>query len=116
MLGAMSRRVRATVLLLVLVGACGNDGAPAGGPAGLRGDLDKICNAVVMSGAAEMEPSDRMYTMAQWLSANVTSPAGVKFLQDFARLGDDRVARLALLQNTATQVGLKTCPLTDDWR
>ena len=113
----MARVVRRSWLALLVAGAlagCGSSGSPP--PNALRDDLDRLCNAVVLSGAAQMEPADRAYTMANWLGQNITSDPGRKFMQDWARLGEDKPARVKMLEGAATSVGIKSCPLLDDWR
>ncbi|HVK74442.1 MAG TPA: hypothetical protein VM734_14020 [Kofleriaceae bacterium] len=110
----MVRSTLAALALTSLVAACGSGGGTT--PGGLRADMDKICNAVSLSGASELEASDRAYVMAQWLGNNITSADGRTFLQDFARLGEDKEARRKLLEGTAAKVGLKGCPLVDEWK
>lgn len=112
MLRAMFRAVVIVALGAALAACSGKTASPSG----LRADLDKICNAVELSGAAALEPADRAYTMAGWLGTHITSAEGRKFLQDFARLGDDKAARRKLLEGTAAKVGLAGCPLAAEWR
>jgi hypothetical protein len=115
MLRAMYRR--ACAVLLVVLGACqSGSGKPPPVAAGLRADLEQICNAIERSGAGKLEAADRAYMMASWLGANVRSDEGHRFLQDFARLGTDKAARRKLLEDTAARVGLARCPLVDEWR
>lgn len=101
--------------------ACKDGGARArpadAGPADpLRDDLDRICNAVALSGADQDPSAQGTYILAQWLDANITSAPGRAFLVDFARLGSDKAARIKMLEDSAVRVGLPDCPLIAFWQ
>jgi hypothetical protein len=106
------------LLSLLLLTACqsGTDKPAGGGNAALRRDLDKICNAKKLSGAAEDASGQGTMMMAQWLNANITSEEGHAFLVEFAKLGQDKDARRKKLEDAAKANGIATCPLIDDWR
>jgi len=96
--------------------ACGSKGSAARPDDPLRADLDRICHAMTLSGADQEQAANATYVMATWLDANVTTDAGRAFLVEFAQLGQDRAARLAMLEQAMKRTGLKACPLTEQWR
>jgi len=117
MVAGMKSRLALTLAFSVAA-ACQSGGSkPAGGgSAGMRADLEKICNAKKLSGADQDSTGQGTYMMAQWLNTNVTSDEGHAFLVEFAKLGQDKDARRKKLQLAATQHGLADCPLINDWR
>lgn len=105
----------APVLLVIVLGCQSGTAAPKiGTGTPLAKDLVAICNAVERSGAANLEPADQAYTIAQWLPQNV-SDDGRKWLIAFARLGDDRAARHRVLERDARAAGVLDCPLLAKW-
>jgi cell division inhibitor SulA len=111
----MLPRMRLAVLVLACLGCQAGAPAPkisAGTP--LAKDLAAICNAVERSGAAALEPADQAYTIAQWLPDNV-SEDGRQWLVRWAKLGDDRAARLRMLEADARAAGVLDCPLLALW-
>ena len=114
--GMMSRLALATFVLAAACSSRESGGAKAAPPDPLRDDLERICNAVTLSGADQDSSAQGTYIMAQWLDANITSAPGRAFLVDFARLGNDKAARIAKLEENAARVGLPDCPLVAYWR
>lgn len=119
--GMLSRLCSGLAAALVVVAALGlaacqsgTSRTSAGSP--FRADLEKICNALSLSGADRDQTSQRTYIMAQWLNSNITSAEGHAFLIDFARLGEDKAARVKKLEDTARQLGLPSCPLAAQWK
>lgn len=115
----MTRLVLATLALAAACSSRDSDGAKAQPPPAaepLRDDLDRICNAVTLSGADQDSSANGTYIMAQWLDANITSAPGRAFLVEFARLGEDKAARIQKLEENAARVGLPDCPLIAYWR
>jgi hypothetical protein len=107
-------RLSAAVLVLAF-GCQSGSAAPkiaAGTP--LAVDLATICHAVERSGAAKLEPVDQMYTMAQWLPANV-STEGQAWMVTWAKLGDDKAARRRMLERDSRAAGVLDCPLLVMW-
>jgi hypothetical protein len=111
-------RLLAAVLATAALAACESKGSPAARPAEhpLRADLDRICQAMTLSGADQEQAANATYVMATWLDANIASEAGRAFLVEFAQLGQDRAARVAKLDGAARRVGLPACPLIEQWR
>lgn len=103
--------MRSLLAVLALAAGCSGGG---GGKSPLAADLDQICNAIERSGATDLEPADRAYTIAMWLPANV-SQAGRDWLVEWAQLGEDKPARRAMLERAAKQAGVKDCPLLAMW-
>lgn len=105
----------------LLAAACESRGGRAARPADaaedpLRADLDRICHAMTLSGADQEQAANATYVMATWLDANIASEAGRGFLVEFAQLGQDRAARVAMLEDAARRTGLPGCPLIEQWR
>lgn len=103
------------VAALALAAACDSKSAPRA-PDPLRADLDLICHARTLSGSDQEQAANATYVMATWLDNNVTSDAGRAFLVDFARLGQDKAARVAMLEQAMKRTGLAECPLIEQWR
>ena len=82
----------------------------------LAKELDRICHAVELSGAAGDETTNRTYLIAKWLTDNIRSDEGVAWLQTFAKLGGDKAARRTMLAEAARANGVKDCPLIDFWK
>ncbi len=82
----------------------------------LAGELDKICHAVELSGAAGDETTNRTYLIATWLDQNIRTDEGIAFLRAFAGLGDDKQARRTMLEDAARTHGVRDCPLIDFWK
>lgn len=115
--GMMSRSPALGLAAVLALGGCQSGTTRTGGGGDpLRPDLEKICNAMTLSGADQQPPSQRSYVMAQWLNASITSTPGHDFLIEFAQLGEDRAARVKKLEEASARVGLARCPLVDEWR
>lgn len=111
--------MKSRLALILALAACQSGGsAPSagGGNAPLRRDLEKICDAKKLSGAAEDSSGQGTYMMAQWLNSNVTSEEGRAFLVAFAKLGQDKAARRKHLEDAVAKHRLAGCALIDDWR
>ena len=109
--------VLATVVAaLVSAGPLAGCESDAGRSQVLAKELDKICHAVELSGAAGDETTNRTYLIAKWLDDNVRTEEGVAFLRTFAKLGPDKVARRKMLEEAARANGIRDCPLIDFWK
>jgi hypothetical protein len=105
--------------LVVIAAACQTGGAPPPPPTKAdltRAEAENICNAVDKSGASGEEESNKAYLMAQWLAKEVVSDSGHAWLISFAKLGDDKPARVRALVTMARAAGLPSCPLTAMWQ
>ena len=113
-----SRLALTGALAALLLAACqsGSSAPSNGGSAAMRRDLEKSCNAKQLSGADQDATGQGTYMMAQWLNANVTSDEGHAFLVEFAKLGQDKDARRAKLEDAAKKNGIADCPLVAEWR
>ena len=100
-------------LALGLVAACESE--PRRSPV-LARELDKICHAVELSGAAGLEDANRMAMVAMWLDQNIKSDEGLAFLRTFAKLGNDKDARRQMIVEAARTNGIADCPLIEFWR
>ena len=112
----MSRPRTGLVLALVtlaLATGCGSEPRRAGV---LGRELDKICHAVDLSGAAHEEDANRMAMVAMWLDQNIKSQEGLDFLRTFSRLGEDKAARYQALDEAARANGVTDCPLLAFWK
>ncbi len=107
-----------TVLLTALVAAGPLAGCESESRHGqvLAAELDRICHAVELSGAAGDETTNRTYLIAKWLTDNIRSEEGVAWLQTFAKLGGDKDARRKMLAEAARANGVRDCPLIDFWK
>jgi hypothetical protein len=77
-------------------------------------DVDRICNAVVQSGADAQPAGARQMLVAQWLGSNIESQDGRDFLAGLAR--HQGAAKADALEAKAKDVGLGGCPLAAQWR
>jgi hypothetical protein len=84
-----------------------------GGSDPLAQDLARLCDCERLSGAAEQPPEQRMYTIAQWLGAELKTDEARQFLAQFQRTAPGE--RAALLRVEASHHGLSSCPLADTW-
>ncbi len=105
----------AFALTLALVACAGCESTPRKNRV-LAGELDKICHAVELSGAAGDETTNRTYLIATWLDQNIRTDEGIAFLRAFAGLGDDKQARRTMLEDAARTHGVRDCPLIDFWK
>lgn len=80
----------------------------------LARDLDRICNVIERSGAAQLPEGERVLATTQWLPANIESEAGREFLASIANLDGD--AKAAALDEGARKAGLASCPTAELWR
>lgn len=109
----------ASVLVWNLVCACNRSEGPPpppppAAPSGYAGDIAKICDVVVRSGAAQLAGPDRMYATATWLAANLETAEARAFLARIQPL--EGAAKADALDGEARRVGLATCTLAGDWR
>jgi hypothetical protein len=88
---------------------------PVQGAAGddYAGDIERICNAEQLSGAAEMDEGARSMHVAQWLGSNIKTEDGRQFLASLARAKAADKAKL--LRSESSKVGLKGCALAKSW-
>jgi len=115
--GMMSRLAPAAAAFVALgLAACQSGTTRGSGGNPFRADVERICNALSLSGADKDQTSQKTYIMAQWLNTNITSEQGHAFLIEFARLGDDKAARVEKLESTARQLGIASCPLAAQWK
>jgi hypothetical protein len=111
---AACRAVLGAVLSLAVVGCQRGDSSRDWKASPLGRDVDRICNAVVQSGAIEQPAGARQLLVAQWLGSNIESQDGRSFLGGLARL--DGAAKADALEAKARDVGLAGCPLAAEWR
>ena len=76
-------------------------------------DVERICNAEQLSGAAKEDPNARSTMVAMWLGNNLVTPQARELMARQARLGPAEKA--ALLRAEAREVGLSGCPTADTW-
>ena len=101
------------LVTLALAAGCGSEPRRTGV---LGRELDKICHAVDLAGAASEEDANRMAMVAMWLDQNIKSEEGLAFLRTFSRLGEDKAARYRMLDEAARANGVTDCPLLAFWR
>jgi hypothetical protein len=128
--GAEKQRLAIAVFLVGLAG-CGNKSdekkpepgsaappAPTapGAPVSpeYAADIEKLCDVVKRSGAEKHEPNDRMYLIATWLGANLTTAEARKFLATIQPLRGN--AKADALEAEGKRVGLAGCALAAEWR
>lgn len=112
-LTSIATAVAAAGLLAGPLAGCESD---SGHSSVMAKELDRICHAVELSGAAGDETTNRTYLIATWLTANIRSDEGVAWLQTFAKLGGDKAARRTMLAEAARANGVRDCPLIDFWK
>jgi hypothetical protein len=88
--------------------------APAPSDPVYKRDIEKVCDVVALSGAAGMADNDRMFTIANWLSANLESPQTRTYLARIQPLTGN--AKAEALEAEARRVGLPGCALAAEWR
>lgn len=98
-------------------------GAPSAAPALAPGgpidpayarDVDRLCDVIAKSGAAELPVNDRTFRTATWLAKNFETSQARALL---VRIGPlDGAAKADALDAEAKRVGLARCPLANDWR
>lgn len=111
---AAHRIVLGALLSLAVVGCQRGDSSRDWKASPLGRDVDRICNAVVQSGAAEQPEGSRQLLVAQWLGSSIESQDGRSFLAGLARV--EGAAKADALEAKAKEVGLSSCPLAAEWR
>lgn len=109
----MKKQWLSRVVLVGLV-ACGGTPEPSATPPAYTADIEKLCDVVKRSGAQDHEPNDRVYLIATWLGANLTTAEARKFLADIQPLKGN--AKADALDAEARRVGLPSCALSAEWR
>jgi hypothetical protein len=95
-------------------GASGAAPGPAAPLDDYAADVDRLCNAIHLSGADQQPAGAHQMMVAQWLPANMKTQKIHDFLAHFQDLrASDR--RQALLDEAAS-VGLSGCALADEWK
>ena len=97
-------------------------GEPTPGPAAAAapaskdyaGDIAKLCEVVLLSGAEDESPDDRRLPIANWLAANLTTAESRQFLARIQPLVGEHKADA--LDAEARRVGLTGCSLATEWR
>lgn len=79
-------------------------------------EAEDLCNAVERSGALADVEENRNYLIADWLGRQIVSETGRTWMADFARLGQDRAARRAALDQLVRTHRLPGCPLVAMWQ
>lgn len=77
------------------------------------GDIQKICNAMRLSGA-DKDPGGAQVVVANWLAGNIETSEAHTFLVDLAPLNGG--AKADRLEGEAKKVGLPGCALATLWR
>lgn len=103
----MHTSLRVVVLALLLVPVAALTGCSA------KGDLEKICNAEQLSGAANVaDPSAKATKIAKWLQDNVRSTEGKNVFQALAMVSP--ADKSNVLREAAREVGYTgPCPMAD---
>lgn len=81
-----------------------------------RAEAEDLCFAFDRSGAAADVDANRNYLIADWLGKQIVSETGRAWMADFARLGQDKVARRTALERLAKTHALPDCPLAAMWQ
>lgn len=111
------------LLLLACIGCQSGQSSESGGaPAPTSrattneyaGDIERLCNAMTLSGADKLPQGERMMPLAQWVAANLKTPEGKAFMLKTNQLPKGEHADV--LEAEAARVGLAGCPLADFWR
>ena len=79
-----------------------------------RADITSLCDAVKLSGAADVKDDSRITVIAMWLGPNIHTREGKDFLVSIQPLKGE--AKAKRLDDEAKRVGLLTCPLSAEWR
>ena len=103
----------AALAAVALLAACASESRRA--PA-TSTDLDKICHAVELAGAADLPEGDRMVQVAMWIDQNIRSDEGLAFLRSWAKLGNDVALRRKALEDATRAAGIRDCPLLAYWK
>ena len=112
---ALRRALGALVLVGLLACQSRESAAPVDWKATPFGrDMDRICNALEQSGASKEPKGAHQLMVAQWISANLESAEGRKFLGGVARL--DGAAKGKALEEQAAKLGVAPCPIADAWK
>jgi hypothetical protein len=111
---ALRAALLGAVLTLSLAGCQRGDSSRDWKATPIGRDVDRICNALVQSGAAEQPAGSRQMLVAQWLGSNIESQDGRDFLAGLAR--HQGAAKADALEAKAKDVGLAGCPLAAQWR
>ncbi|MBX3155868.1 MAG: hypothetical protein KF773_07705 [Deltaproteobacteria bacterium] len=77
-------------------------------------DIQRLCNAVALSGAADEVTTDRMFIVAQWLGPNLRTRESREFLVHIQPLTGEPKAQALVAE--ARRVGLADCALAAEWR
>ncbi len=77
-------------------------------------DVERICQAEELSGAAAEEPGARPMLVAQWLGENIETQRGRDLLAEAARA--DGVAKAEVFERAARSVGRDRCATAESWR
>lgn len=88
--------------------------AAPSGATGYAGDIDKLCNVVVLAKADQVPSGERALPIANWLAANLTTPESRQFLVKIQPLVG--TAKADALDAEARRVGLTGCALAAEWR
>ena len=109
--------VLAPIVLAVVVGACQQKReAPPAEPVPQKAyaaDVARICDVMMLSGAAEAPEGQQMFTVADWLGRNLETDAGHDFLVTFQQTPD--TGKAALLNAESSKLGLGSCALATSW-
>jgi hypothetical protein len=106
---------RLAVAALVVCTACqgGKPSSEAWKETGYGRDMEKVCNAMKESGAAEQPEETRMIMIARWLGKNLETNKMHAFLVKIQPLAPDEKA--AAFEAEARSVGLADCPIAREW-
>jgi hypothetical protein len=76
-------------------------------------DVDKLCNALTLSGAMDQPEEARQLTVAKWLGANLETSEVHTFLVKLQGLAP--ADKVTALNAEAKKVGLDGCALSKAW-
>ena len=110
---------------LLLIACIGCQSGETGTPAETRkptgattneyaGDIERLCNAMTLSGADKLPQGERMMPLAQWVAGALVTPEGKAFMLKTNQM--PKGAHADALDAEATRVGLADCPLSAYWR
>lgn len=77
-------------------------------------DVDKLCNAMTLSGAMDQPEDARQLVVAKWLGGNLDTAEIHTFLVKLQPMSP--ADKVAALDAEAKKVGLADCPLSAAWK
>ena len=108
--------MRLPLVAAIALAACqsGSAAPPVERGSAYAKDVDKLCNALTLSGAMDQPEEARQLTVAKWLGANLETSEVHTFLVKLQGLAP--ADKVAALDAEAKKVGLAGCPLSKAWQ